>query len=281
MRKAFVSLALVALAAVLVPSALGARVSVRVEGRTLSIFGSLETRFEAGANPMQALDSPACAASSTTTSPPRRSAPTSTRSAGIRPGAQRVGVQGQRRLAAGRRGPGSAERRRPRALVLGDVRYDRRSADAAPDPHRPQLLPRRLRERPGHGQGGGSIARAGGGFAPAQAAPASASTQARCGRRSRAPSARTRSGRCSAARSSSPLHACSQGAGRRRRGLGPALVTRDRGAEVVLSTTVPAGISALEALRRKAEVETRTAASSRRSTGSRATSPGSTTGSTS
>jgi hypothetical protein len=34
-------------------------------------------------------------------------------------------------------------------------------------------------------------------------------------------------------------------------------VTRDRGAEVVLSTTVPAGISALEALRRKADVETR------------------------
>jgi Domain of unknown function (DUF4430) len=34
-------------------------------------------------------------------------------------------------------------------------------------------------------------------------------------------------------------------------------VTRDRGAEVVTDTTVPAGISALEALRRKAEVETR------------------------
>jgi hypothetical protein len=34
-------------------------------------------------------------------------------------------------------------------------------------------------------------------------------------------------------------------------------VTRDRGSEVVLSTTVPAGISALEALRRKADVETR------------------------
>ncbi|HEX2496270.1 MAG TPA: DUF4430 domain-containing protein, partial [Gaiellaceae bacterium] len=34
-------------------------------------------------------------------------------------------------------------------------------------------------------------------------------------------------------------------------------ITRERGAEVVLSTTVPAGISALEALRRKAEVETR------------------------
>ena len=57
MRKTFITLAaLIALAALLVPSALGASVSVRVEGRTLSIFGSLETRFEAGANPMQALD---------------------------------------------------------------------------------------------------------------------------------------------------------------------------------------------------------------------------------
>ncbi|HEX2292315.1 MAG TPA: DUF4430 domain-containing protein [Gaiellaceae bacterium] len=34
-------------------------------------------------------------------------------------------------------------------------------------------------------------------------------------------------------------------------------ITRDRGSEVVLATTVPAGISALEALRREAEVETR------------------------
>ena len=34
-------------------------------------------------------------------------------------------------------------------------------------------------------------------------------------------------------------------------------VTRDRGSEVVLTATVPAGISALEALRREAEVETR------------------------
>lgn len=34
-------------------------------------------------------------------------------------------------------------------------------------------------------------------------------------------------------------------------------ITRDRGGEVLLTTTVPAGISALEALRRKADVETR------------------------
>jgi hypothetical protein len=56
-RKTLVALAALAvLWALLVPSALAARVSVRVEGRTLSIFGSLETRFEAGANAMQALD---------------------------------------------------------------------------------------------------------------------------------------------------------------------------------------------------------------------------------
>jgi len=34
-------------------------------------------------------------------------------------------------------------------------------------------------------------------------------------------------------------------------------ITRDRGAELVLSTTVPAGISAMEALRRKADIDTR------------------------
>lgn len=34
-------------------------------------------------------------------------------------------------------------------------------------------------------------------------------------------------------------------------------ITRDRGSKVVLTTTVPAGISALEALRREADVETR------------------------
>ena len=57
MRKTLIALAaLVTLAALLVPSALAARVSVRVEGRGLSIFGSLETRFEAGVNAMTALD---------------------------------------------------------------------------------------------------------------------------------------------------------------------------------------------------------------------------------
>ena len=48
--------ALVVLAALLVPAALAAQVSVRVEGRTLSIFGGLESRFEAGGNALTALD---------------------------------------------------------------------------------------------------------------------------------------------------------------------------------------------------------------------------------
>jgi hypothetical protein len=52
----FTLAALVALAALFASAALAARVSVRVEGKTLSLFGALETRFEAGPNAMQALD---------------------------------------------------------------------------------------------------------------------------------------------------------------------------------------------------------------------------------
>jgi hypothetical protein len=56
-RKTLITLAaLVALAALLVPAALAARVSVRVEGRNKSIYGALETPFEAGANALQALE---------------------------------------------------------------------------------------------------------------------------------------------------------------------------------------------------------------------------------
>ena len=55
-RLLYALAALVALAAVLVPSALGVRVSVRVEGKTTTIYGSSEPRFEAGANALTALD---------------------------------------------------------------------------------------------------------------------------------------------------------------------------------------------------------------------------------
>jgi hypothetical protein len=56
-RRTLLTLAaLIMVAALLVSAADAARVSVRVEGRTQSLYGALETRFEAGAHPLQALD---------------------------------------------------------------------------------------------------------------------------------------------------------------------------------------------------------------------------------
>src|SRR5829696_7947147 len=56
---------------------------------------------------------------------------------------ERLGVQGQQRLAAGRRRRGHAEGRRPRALVPRRVRPHRRPADAVRQEGRPRLLRRR------------------------------------------------------------------------------------------------------------------------------------------
>jgi hypothetical protein len=55
-RSLFILAASLVLAVLLVPTALAARVSVRVEGRTTTIFGALQTPFEAGAHALQALD---------------------------------------------------------------------------------------------------------------------------------------------------------------------------------------------------------------------------------
>jgi uncharacterized protein DUF4430 len=55
-RSLFTLAAALLFAALLVPAALGARVSVRVEGKTQSLFGAVETPFEAGANALVALD---------------------------------------------------------------------------------------------------------------------------------------------------------------------------------------------------------------------------------
>ena len=55
-RSLFIVAASLLLAVVLAPAALAVRASVRVEGRTTTIFGALHTPFEAGANAMQALD---------------------------------------------------------------------------------------------------------------------------------------------------------------------------------------------------------------------------------
>lgn len=55
-RSLFIVAASLVLVVLLVPAAPAARVSVRVEGRTTTIFGAPETRFEAGANALTALD---------------------------------------------------------------------------------------------------------------------------------------------------------------------------------------------------------------------------------
>ena len=56
MHRSLVTLAALAVALLLVPAALAARVSVRVEGKTQSLFGPLETRFGAGGSALEALD---------------------------------------------------------------------------------------------------------------------------------------------------------------------------------------------------------------------------------
>ena len=55
-RTLFVLLGAVALVLALVPAAVAARVHVRVEGKTQTIFGAAEPRFEAGATPLDALE---------------------------------------------------------------------------------------------------------------------------------------------------------------------------------------------------------------------------------
>ena len=56
MHRPLSFVAALTLAFLLVPAALAARVSVRVEGKTQSLYGALETRFEAGGNALVALD---------------------------------------------------------------------------------------------------------------------------------------------------------------------------------------------------------------------------------
>ena len=89
--------------------------------------------------------SPARSASSTTGSRNRRSALRQPDRQVPRRRLGRVGVQGQRRLAAGRRRPGGAEGRRLGALVLRHLRRHRRAADAVARRRRPRTATRSRR----------------------------------------------------------------------------------------------------------------------------------------
>ena len=176
---------------------------------------------------------------------------------------ERLGVQGERRLAAGRRRRGHAQGRRPRALVLGDLRArraGRRRSRCAParSATATACWPRTTRARRSRPAVRGCTSTAAA-CSPARARPASAATEARSGPRSRAPSARTRSGEAGRSRGGSRgragrlrLVVC-DGPGRPRDALGDTRSRRTRAPR----QTVPAGDSAMQALDRVADVKTR------------------------
>ena len=194
-RRLIVLVTVLGLALALAATALGATVTVRVEGKTQPIFGSVPVKVQAP-NALVALD-----AASTlgefyfgvtqqlvrhVRQPDR---PLSRRRL------RRLGLQGERRLAAGRRRPGGAEGRRRGALVLRHVRRHGWPEDALAQGGGGELLHGRglrrrrqvdaRRRRPGAGrrpQGQGSRER------PGLRRPA---RRASCGRTPSAPSGRT------------------------------------------------------------------------------------------
>ena len=118
-RHLFIWLVAGLAALLLVPAALAVGVHVRVEGKTRNIFGSTEPTLTVKANALDALDSASLAGEfyyHVTATPSGR---TSTRSAATWPGLERLGLQAERRLAAGRRGAVHAQGRGLSALVLG------------------------------------------------------------------------------------------------------------------------------------------------------------------
>ena len=103
-RRLFVLLAVGLAALLLVPAALAVRVHVRVEGKTRTIFGRPSRRSTVKANALDALDSASLAGEfyyhvTTTLVRPVRRPDRPLRGRRL----DRLGLQGERRLAAGRR----------------------------------------------------------------------------------------------------------------------------------------------------------------------------------
>ena len=102
------------------------RVHVRVEGKTRTIFGPTEPALSVNANALDALDSASLAGEfyyhvTIALVRPVRRPDRPLRGRRL----ERLGLQGERRLAARRRRRGHAQGRRPRALVLGHLRPER------------------------------------------------------------------------------------------------------------------------------------------------------------
>ena len=116
------------LVAALAAPALAERVKVRVEGKTTTIFGSTEPSLTTGPNALAVLD----AASLVGEFYYHVSPGPFVNQIGRYPGLlQRLELQDQRSLPAGRGGSGPGQGRRHGALVLGDVQRAG-NADAAP-----------------------------------------------------------------------------------------------------------------------------------------------------
>ena len=137
----------VLLAVILTPAALAANVNIRVEGKTTTIFGAAQPRLggrQRAAGPRRGQHGRRVLLRHDDgrlrhVRQPDRQVPGSRH--------RRLGVQGERRLAARRCRQGDAEGRRRRPLVLRHVRRCRRSADARAAATAGQLLRRADRQR--------------------------------------------------------------------------------------------------------------------------------------
>ena len=113
------------------PSAAAARVHVRVEGKTHTIFGATAPFVNVKANALDALEAASNAGEFYYHVQQTSFGPYVDQIARYAGGRRdRLGLQGERQVAAGRRRRGVAEGRRHRALVLGAVRRRGRAEDA-------------------------------------------------------------------------------------------------------------------------------------------------------
>ena len=258
-RRLMILAVLAALFAVLAEAALGVNVKVRVEGRTQTIYGSAEpTLSMTGTNALDALDTASARGEfyyhvTQFSFGPFVDQIGRFASEGSNGWSYKVNGKVPRR----RRQRCRAEGRRRRALVLEHLRPDRRLTDARPSPPaEAQLLLGPGAERHGHLDGSG-------GCRSRRRRPSPRDPQ-RPGVHRQAP--RAGAGGTGGSR---PIQRAAlaglcavlvlAGCGSEPAGTGTASlwITRDRGREVVLVKTVPAGLTAMQALDREADIETR------------------------
>ena len=177
---------------------------------------------------------------------------------------ERMDVQGERRLAAGRRRPVRPQAGRQRALVLGALRARREGRRRSSSPARSAAV---TGSTPSATRGRGRRRSAPSLHVDGRSVKTQGATQAAVGMRRPAPRPRPgdAQGRRPVQRSAvrralalavvaAALAGC--GGTAAERGHATLWVTRDRGTQVLLVRTVPAGLTAMQALDRVADIET-------------------------